>query len=283
MVYDINGDITVAYNVNGNLDDDLYDVEGNPLGSFTPLVVMTYNYQWCSGINSQIAMQEAIIDEYKPDIIGIQEAGKGYSSRQQEWPTVATSFLDDYSYKYLSDHYNYNGLASKIALSNVTDTDYTQNDDEDWSYQKCYFTFDGKTIAWFNTHLTWRTDSATLLRKYSQAEELFAAVEEEEYAIVTGDFNMYGDSLSSADYIGIGKQFADAGYKMANWTTKRFVKTWTDSAVLTSLSDFTYACDNIITTPNILIAEVIFDTTKFDYLNGNSIDHIPVIARLKIN
>ncbi len=275
-VYDINGNVASSVmNLSGEEIAQAYDIDGTELLGGT-LTVMSYNYQWCTGRNT-LDVETAILDKYKPDIVGIQEAGnRGNAS----FPTIAQNAFAEYT-RYLSDHYNFNGLATKIEVSNVTDNDYTEYDDERWSFQKCYFVIGGKTIAWYNTHLTWRTDSATLLRKYAQAKELFDNVETEEYAIITGDFNMYGNSLESADYIGIGKQFADAGYNMANWTSERFVKTWTDSSTATSLSNFIYACDNIITTPNIEITNVVFDTTKLTMGSG-SIDHVPVIAYLNI-
>lgn len=278
-VYDINGtSITPVMDLAGDELPQAYDLDGNELLGHT-LVVMSYNYQWCTGRNTA-EVQTIIRDKYKPDIIGVQEAGK-QQSQTPEFPTIVPTVYAEYNWQSISAHFNFNGLISKIRLSNVTDTDYTEYDDEYWSYQKCYIEVGGKTIAWYNTHLTYKTDAATLLRKYAQATELFDDVETEDYAIITGDFNMYGDSLQSADYIGIGKQFADAGYNMANWTADRFVKTWTNSSTATSLDEFTYACDNIICTPNIEITNVVFDTTKLTMGSG-SIDHVPVIAYLNI-
>jgi hypothetical protein len=34
---------------------------------------------------------------------------------------------------------------------------------------------------------------------------------------------------------------------------------------------------------NIDITDVVFDTTKLSYLNGNAIDHIPVVATLRLS
>ena len=87
-----------------------------------------------------------------------------------------------------------------------------------------------------------------------------------------------------SDYIGIFKPFVDAGYNLANSTTEKgFTKTWTTSATATSTAEMTYPCDNIITSSNIDINSVVFDDTKFSYLNGQSIDHIPLIAEVTIS
>lgn len=281
-LYNINGEnLLSAYGVNGGELLTAYDINGQSVYEVGDVfTVMTYNYQWCTKLNSQVEMQTAIINKYDPDIIGLQEAGSN-NRNATVFPNVALQFLSNYT-KELSDQAtNRNGIASKIPYSNLQTVKFTQNDDENWDYMKCYITINGKTVAWYNTHLTYKTDSATLLRKYAQAEELFNDVENEEYAIITGDFNMYGQDLQSADYIGIGKQFADAGYKLVNWTPNTFVKTWTDAAAGT-LDTFKDACDNIIVTPNIDVISVTFDTTKLSYLNGQPIDHIPVIAKLRI-
>lgn len=282
MIYGINGNaLSVVYNKDGITTNPVYDVNGNAISTASELTVMTYNYQWSAGLNS-LAFQQEIYSKYKPDIIGIQEAG---NQGQKAWPSVAQTSLADYPHKYLSDYYNYNGLASKISLEDVTDNPFaSQAGSGIYTYQKCYLDVGGKRIAWFNTHLEYDTTQGALNRKYAQATELFNAVEEEDYAIVTGDFNMYGQDLESADYIGVGKKFADAGYNMANWTEDNFVMTWTDAKSATSLSEFIEACDNIITSPNIDIISIIFDTTKLSYINNiNAIDHIPVIARVMIN
>ena len=285
-IYSLDGNqLTNAYSLNGDLLTHAYDIEGNEiLEPVVPdLTVMTYNYQWCTGINSQLTMQQAIIELYEPDIIGLQEAASN-NRNSNSFPSLAPQFLDDYTYRYLStEATNRNGIASKIQPSDLQTVKYTDNDDENWDYQKCYITVAGKQIAWFNTHLTWRNNEETKARKRLQATEFFEAVEEEEYAIVTGDFNMYDPSFDGYDYISIGKPFADAGYRLSNWnSTVGFVKTWTNATSASSLSSFIHSCDNIITTPNIRMKRVIFDTTKFSYLDGNAIDHVPVIAELKI-
>lgn len=286
-VYALDGtEIVSVYDVDNNPLVQAYDVDGNELlGEPVPsdIVVMTYNYQWCKNLNSQLDMQEAIIDKYKADIIGLQEAGSSSASATL-FPTIANQFLDDYSYKTLSDKAtNRNGLASKIAVSNYQCIKYTNNDDENWDYQKCYIQVGGKTVAWYNTHLTYRSDAETLARKYTQAKELFDDAVLEDYAIITGDFNLYGIGFDSADYIGVGKQFADAGFHLANWNNRvGFVKTYTNLTMASSLEDFKESCDNIIVSHNIRFDKVVFDTTKLSYLNGQAIDHVPVIAYLTI-
>lgn len=276
-IYKLDGaELLTPYNIDGDELSQVYDISGNPLlvGVF---VVMTYNPQWWTKINSQLAMQEEILEKYNPNIIGFQE----YSTNGS-LPSVGSQALENYPYKYVSNHYNYNGIASKIQLTNVTNNQYTYHDDEYWQYQKGYFNFNGVTIAFYNTHLTWRYESQEGRRL--QAEQLFADAQTEEYVIITGDFNSYAYNTSQTDYINIFKPFVDAGYNLANASPDAgFHGTYCGLAYPTSEADMEAPCDSIIVSGNIEIEEVIFDFTKFDYLDGNYVDHIPVVAKLQIN
>lgn len=290
MIYDINGTaLNSIKDVDGENLDQAYDINGNPLFQSYDLTVMTYNYNWCVGINSQVAMQQAIIGKYKPDVVGIQEACNQSDVTQRvevgSFPAITSQFLGDYPYKVLSTQAtNKNGIVSKREISSYQNVRYTDYDDEYWDYQKGYITVNGKQIAIFNTHLTWRDNSASSTMRIAQASELFNAVKNEQYAVITGDFNSYAHAFTDAEYIGIFKPFADAGFKLANCNTEvGFNPTFSGLTNPTVWDGFTSACDNVIVSPSIDIVGVDFDLTRLDYLNGDKVDHIPVVARLKIN
>lgn len=276
-IYDLDGNpIQIAYDADGDPLSEAYDLDGNPLyETDNHLTVMTYNPQWFRGINAQQAMQNTIIQNNNPDIIGFQEF-----SRDGTVGTVASNMLTNYRYDYMSEHYNYMYLASKLPLQNVVVADFVNQRGETRAYMKCEINVGGKTVTWINTHLDYQYDST----QYAQMQEIFAIAEQAEYCIITGDFNNWATSISDADYIGLYKPFVDAGYNLANCTALRgFTKTWTDSTTATSPAEMTYPTDNIITSSNISIDSVVFDTTKFSYLDGNPIDHIPIIAHLTVN
>lgn len=243
--------------------------------------VMTYNVQWFTGINSQQTMQQLIINTYNADIIGLQEL-----STNGTVPTVGQNVLGNYPTLQLSNHKNYMGMASKYTLSNIVIADFVNQDPQDASlynetraYMIADITLAGKTVKWINTHLC-LTDEY----KYLQMAEIFALAEQYDYVIITGDFNAYDyASASSTEYIQMFKPFADAGYNVANNNGTTFTKTYSGSTSATSLSEFTSPPDDIITSGNIDIIDVDFDTTKLSYLNGSVIDHIPVIATIKVN
>lgn len=282
-IYDENGaQLSAAYDVIGNSLNEAYDIDGDIVWMLSEpdLIVMSYNVQWFTGINSQQAMQSEIIAKYHPDIIGFQEFSKTASI-----PTVGANMLANYPYIQLSNHYNYNAIASKIELIDITIADFqtqASSESETRSYIKAYFTYEGKRICFITAHLCYKgTESAA---KYSQMAELFAMAEQEEYCILTGDFNYYDTAEGGADYTGMYKQFVDAGYHFANGTPQTgWTKTWSSGTTASSSDDLMGCQDNIITSASIQMINVVFDLTKLNYLNGQAIDHNPIIAYLEIN
>lgn len=286
MIYTIEGNrLFTPYDIGGDSINSAFDIGGNrvfPSATGDPLTVMTYNVGKFSGINSQQAMQNLIISTYDADVIGMQEIGNSSTI-----PTVGQNMLTDYQYKQISNHKNYILTATKeLAISNVVIADFQNQDPEDMSrynetraYTKVEVEVNGKTIAFINTHLCYLTTSI----KYLQMGELFDIAEQYDYVIITGDFNSYEMTEQAADYINMYKPFVDAGYHLANNSPRAgFQNTYTSATSASSLSDLSTAPDSIIVSSNIDIESVVFDTTKFSYLNGSAIDHIPVIAHLTI-
>lgn len=285
-VYNKSGnEINVVYGIDGTQLLNAYSYDGEQVfPDESAFKVMTYNVQFFNGINSQSALQTAIINKYTPDIIGMQELGT-YSA--SNLPAVGSAMLADYPTKQFSNHKNKVLIASKdYTLSNIVIADFVNQDPEDMSqysetraYMKADITVNGKTVTFINTHLCYLTQSV----KWQQMGELFSIAEQCEYAIITGDFNSGAMTAESDDYIHMYKPFVDAGYNLANNSPQAgFTNTFTTATTASSLSDLTTAPDTIITTGNIDINSVVFDTTKFSYLNGSSIDHIPVVAYLSI-
>lgn len=272
-VYNVDGlGISSVYSVGSGLLNQAYDVNGN--GILHDLSVMSYNVQRFNGINSQLPMQQSIIRKYEPDIIGFQELGSG------DMPSIGVSMCSDYQYQNLGVQTNKTGLVSKLMMQNVVNAVFTSQSGETRGYNKAYINVNGKTICWINTHLEYASATA----KYNQMTEIFNMAELETYVIITGDFNSKCLAVTDGDYINQYKMFVDAGYNLANCSpTVGFTKTWTDATSADSVADLTDPCDSIIVSSNITIKRIVFDTTKFDFLNGSAIDHIPIIAYLDVN
>lgn len=282
-VYNITGEsLNNVYDVDGISLSQAYDISGNPLITAPqPITVMSYNVQWFTGINSQTVMQQKIINDNKPSIIGMQELSQNGSI-----PTVGNTVLSEYGTKILSNHKNYLGIASKLRLYDTVVADFVNQDPEDISrygetraYMKTYFDFNGKKVCLINTHLAVITASYI----YAQMNEVFSLAEGEDYVIITGDFNTWFSAFTSDVYENTFKQFVDAGYKMVNNSPNSGItNTYSNLTDVTSLSDMRSNPDSIIVSGNIGIDARVFDTTKFSYLNGDVIDHIPVVATLLI-
>lgn len=278
-IYDYTGvELFSADSYEGTSLEQAYDYLGNEVFVQDPswsLRVMSYNVQKWIGINSQQEMQNLIVSRNNPDIIALQELGTS-----QTLPPIAVNMLSEYDHIYQSTHVNIVGIASKLQINNVTARDYTNQDPEDISrynetraYLKGYLTMKGKRVCFINTHLCYLTASV----KWQQMMELFAIVQDEDYCIITGDFNNMALSVTEDDYIEMFKPFVDAGYKLANCSPSvGFTKTYGNVSYATSLSDLTTAPDTIIVSPNLSISNVVVDTTKFEYLNGTVIDHVPI-------
>lgn len=296
MIYNLNGEnINLPRNMSSELISRAYDVKGNVVfdsgsGPIVPepdpleLVVMSYNPQWFSGINSQLAMLNEIFGTYNADIIGFQEYYKS-----SNMPSVAKNALANYPYKYKASlATNPNGIASKTEATSIQNIQYSYADDETWQYQKAKFTFEEKTITFYNTHLTWRKNDASAEGRRLQTIQLLADAQAEENVIITGDFNSYAKTIEDEDYINIFKPFIDAGYNMVNASLKSgFYGTYLGLTYLPSsaksITEIGTPCDNIIVSGNIDLANIWYDETKLKYLNGKTIDHIPVVAKLIIH
>lgn len=286
MIYDVNAQsLNACFKKTGDSATAAYDVNGEQIFPDEILLkVMTYNVQYFRNINAQTALQNEIIEKYTPDIIGMQELGTYTVSN---FPAVGQTMLADYPIKQLSNHKNKIMIAAKgYSLSNLVIADFQNQDPQDQTqynetraYMKADIVVGGKTVTIINTHLCYLTQSI----KWLQMQEVFAIAEQCERCIITGDFNSGIVTEESDDYINMYKQFVDAGYNLANLSPDAgFHNTFTGSATATSLADLTTAPDTIIVSGNIDIKNVVFDDTKFSYLDGNPIDHIPVVATLEI-
>lgn len=265
----------VVYNCNGSTVTMLYDSGGNNLQK-SDLVIMSFNIQRWKGINADADIVDEILTKYNPDIVGLQE----YDTAKTlggidvaEWLTNRFPYIEVGDTKIT----NYTkAVVSHHELQDAT-TVYYAVYSESRSYQKMYITFDGKRIAVFNTHF-----DVDAPEKTSQAKELFDALDNEDYFIVIGDFNTVCTSTADTDYIDMVKQFADAGYNLANCSEKfGFINTCTAGISITA-TDWRPR-DHIITSANIDIEAVVADTTKIDANTGLTIDHIPLVAYLKVN
>lgn len=134
----------------------------------------------------------ALTEEYKLEVVGLQEVDV-FTSRNN-YDMLTTFAGETYPSAYFSKAIDFNGgeygigTASKYLLeeSKTVPVDST-GAKEQRVYQRSLLTKGGRTIAFYNTHLSWETWAI----RSKQFEELKTALQNEtaEYIIVTGDFN----------------------------------------------------------------------------------------------
>lgn len=286
-IYDANGNQLLAiYEASGNELDSGYDAEGNVIYTKSEpspsldddeylIKVMTYNVQYFSALNANEAMQAEIISKYEPDIIGFQEFNRAYSI-----PSLAQTLLADYSDIQLGVSIPNNlAMASKsVSFQNLTSRVYTQQNGEKRAWMKAYIPFHGINLCLMNTHLI--VDDLDV--RYAQMAEYVEKSADDEYVIMTGDFNIYAADTSSPAWINMYKPLVDAGYNLANCSDdNNFNWTYTNTSLQNKLIS-PDCLDNIITTSNIRIVRTYYDMTKYDYVTNQSIDHIPIICELAV-
>lgn len=258
----------------------LYDYHGNKMRSDFDydIGVMSFNVEAFYGTNSNLDVMKEVITKNGADIIGLQEYAQTIGGE-----SVATTLLKDYPNVIYGDgSTSKKGLASKFALSDYSDVVYANQYQETRTYTKCYFNYLDKQIAWFNTHLELPQQAVV---QVGQANELFAATQLEEYFIVTGDFNcIYATSTETQHYRQFIKPYLDAGCHSANCCYEHgWFNTCTENTTLDGASPW-YPIDQVFTSPNIDIVAVNTDLWKAQESDGTYIiDHIPIMAYLKVN
>ena len=270
-IYDSTGaNINACYDVIGNELGQAFDISGDEIYSGNNTFnVMTYNVQLWSGRNANETLVRSIFNSTNPILVGLQECRD-----------VGTGV-------YVPDTFPYGaigtveGVNNPVAqMSTIPFTDFTAYKYVTGlrGYTKCYVTINGKTIAWFNTHVELYTGEFDATGQHAlQMNEIFNVVGQEDSFILTGDFNVDG----SVEYNDCLKQFVDAGFNMCNWTQETgYVDTWFNGTTIATATD-SAPTDNIITSPDLPITNIEYNTQKLSLTSGQ-IDHIPIIATIEI-
>ena len=286
MIYKVDGTPRgSAWDASGQLLGVAYDIDENQvLADPVDMVVMTYNVgQWYIGSGSNVpsekyagysTLQQSIISEYSPDIVGFQEYYDPFSSGYTVESVIGdyfTAHVNNATTGYSAKAIYTNGYAigNYQAISFITGSSQC--------YIKGSITVGGRTVWLINAHLA---TSSQETNKVAQAAELCAAVSTLDYFIIFADFNTICKSVNDTEYTTIMKQFIDAGFNSANCSEQHgFIDTWTGG---TTITDTWYPCDQIITSANISINSVVADHTKVEDLIDETIDHVPLVAQITI-
>jgi endonuclease/exonuclease/phosphatase family metal-dependent hydrolase len=210
----------------------------------------------------QIAKFKRAIGKMDADIINTQEYAY-YVDDGAEYPSAN---LMDFKY---GGKFGGNGTYafSKVPTANSETIVFNSG-----SNRPCYayeVEINGKTVTIINTHLSIELDSS--VHRDADIQQLITYMNNKEYVILTGDFNISSDAELNA--------FKTAGYTLCNGGDFGWFDTW---PVFENMwegfsTDWpTYHLDNIVISSNIIPQYV-------EAFECNISDHAPLIAILKID
>ena len=287
MIYDIDGNAYhYAFGIGGNSLEQAYDIAGNPLleqPGVKQLKVMSYNVgSWTAfGAKATVdnqetwyTLQDAILATEDADLLGIQE----YYSQIGNYSVP--NMIEQYcGYLFDVDWVSTKAgraIASKYVMSNTNEINFRNQNGEIRSYLIGDVDIDDLTIKFITAHLA--LDNPTIAL---QIQELVEAVNQFDYWILTGDFNINFTDAQSEGYNVLVKPFLDAGHHVANGSTFGFIPTFSTKKPGDD-SDWRYL-DNIMCSANINITDVYTNMQKITEHAGYAIDHLPLIAEVEVN
>lgn len=289
-VYDIDGaKVLHPYRIDGQETPTAYDINGTLKHPDTvqTITVMTFNVGCfyteyfpapSSAGNVFLQRQRNIFGKYDTDFAGLSE----WYNKIGDIPssTLMDGFFESYYPEYV---YPTAGAALTSAFSttpsDITLVQYQTQGSSNRYYQKAHVRFGDKTVCCILTHLE-LSDSI----RAAQFLEVLSAVQNEEYFIILGDFNFQITAIGDSEYNKSVKIALDRGYHSAQNGNGILMTYYSGTTVANSSS--VWALDNIITSPNINITNVIRDETKLtdglctDY--DIHIDHLPLVATLQL-
>ena len=280
--YDIDGQLMNAvYDADGTVSS-AYDIDGNLLSELK-VRLCAYNCgQWYIGGHDNIpaeydetyyALQSGMISDIDADILLLEE----YTAQFSKAGRTALSWLSQI-YPYYHEQGNgttttvqQRAVYSKYPIANYTTHAFT--DGSGYYFDTCTITVHGIPITVAVTHMHWNNRTY----RVQEVGEILSVVASSDRFIVGGDFNLedYYDT-SGSDYTQTMKPFRDGGYNIANGAGFGFLTTYSDDPTGT----YTGCLDNIVTSANITIDDVFVDTTKETDGLADKIDHMPLVADL---
>lgn len=247
------------------------------------ITILDFNVKSFTGLNADISIITDIVQRYEPDIVFLQEYAGTISGIN-----IYSSVFKMYPY-----HTEYTELPapvaiiSKIPLSNITKTLFTtqQTGGENRGFIRAEIVLNHDTIALYTTHLEiLPTIAGSRDTRIAQAAELKTRMTSDRYAILGGDLNTADcENTSGADYIGVIKPFVDENMHSVNATLEHgFMDTlYNGNTVADSTTIGCY--DHIISTYNIDVVGFCVDKQKINPDNATPIDHLPLVAYLRVN
>lgn len=230
----------------------------------TEIKIASYNIAAKGGSTKAIG---ELIKAEDIDIVGFQEVDKNTGRNQKDMlKEIADEAGYDYYFRksidYSGGEYG-NGMVAKSDFANENGADLDAGGYEGRGWQRAEVSVGDKTVAVYNTHLTWEDYSI----RAEQMKDVLDVMEADktQYKVLTGDFNAQESNDEFDVYL--------RNYNIANGKDGK----WLDTYIPFDASMKTNAIDNIITTRNIEIKEV--EAYKAD---GIGSDHKVLVATYKL-
>ncbi|EGT3615971.1 LPXTG cell wall anchor domain-containing protein [Clostridium perfringens] len=209
----------------------------------TELKIASYNIAAKGGSTKAIGK---LLKDENIDIVGFQEVDKNTSRNQKDMlKEIAEEAGFDYYFRksidYSGGEYGI-GIVANAELANKNGANLDTGSYEGRGWQRAEVSVGDKTVAVYNTHLTWED---TEIRE-KQMKDVLEVMEADttEYKVLTGDFNAQESNDEFDVYL--------RNYIIANGKEGK----WLDTYIPFDASMKTNAIDNVITTRNINIKEV---------------------------
>ncbi len=211
--------------------------------------------------SKQLQDVAALIKEMDPDIVGFQEVDEGCSRSKRVHQTSTCAWLAEYPYFAFGKNIDHQGgeygnaVISKYPIRAVETVSYQVicPTDHNRSYMRLELEVEGKTLCFYNTHLTLQKNGEAV----EEVKELCARMSKDEYAVAVGDFNLYADVVAGVAEPAILALNGGAGRALLNtFSTKDPIR----------------PIDNILITPNMVVRE------EAKTHHGTLSDHNPIWA-----
>ena len=267
MIYNVSGNaINAAYDTSGNQLSQAYDLNGNPLMSSTPygeFVVMTFNVEQWGGMNANSSNILSIFNSNSPIVVGLQEANTNGG--------------------FVPSPFQYESTGSPGLLKVMTTVPFTNYSairfDSSRYCEKFQINLGGRSVTVLNTHISILGHAG----HFPDLSAMLSLMAQEQTFIALGDFNIETHDKTSQEYTDFIKPLIDAGYNLANWSDETgFVDTWFNKSTIAG-SNYKCPCDCVITSSDIDIVDIIYDSSKIISGSTDPIDHLPVIATLQFH
>ena len=156
--------------------------------------IASYNVK-CMVYGSQWEEIKAVVKEIDPDIIGFQEID--YKAERSNFEDQMKRLSEELGYPYWhfccslkrGERGYGHGVLSRYPIKESEAVNYevcgARDSDGNRTYSRHVIDFNGRTLCFYNTHLTLGTDDEV----GAEMKQVLAAMAKDEYAVLTGDMN----------------------------------------------------------------------------------------------